>query len=344
MIVGRKNTRNLNLPRGMRARHRPSGTFYYLDTGEKPRREIALGKDYVQAVQKWAELTQEKAPREAQITFKYVADIYLREVSPTKAPATRQSNLWEMAKLLDFFNNPPAPLDSIEPIHIRQYLDWRKDAKIRANREKALFSHIWNFAREKGYTGKANPCAGIKGYKELGRDIYIEDHILKLVYAHAEQPLKDALDIAYLTGQRPADVLKLTQSDIKDGELMLRQNKTGQPLRIAVVGAFKKVIERTRQRKVMGLALVNNMEGYPMTKYMLRGAFDRARDAAKLAAPALAEEIAKFQFRDLRAKAGTDKEESEGMTAAQQQLGHSTQQMTQHYVRHRRGKLVNPTK
>jgi len=342
--MGRKPSKNLNLPRGMRARHRPSGVHYYLDTGEKPRREIALGKDYVSAVQKWAELTASILPKNGEITFRYVAELYQKEVLPTKARATQQGNLWELKKLLTFFDNPPAPLENIEPIHIRQYLDWRKDAKIRANREKALFSHIWNFAREKGHTNKANPCAGIKGYKESGRDIYIEDKILNLVYSHAEQPLKDALDIAYLTGQRPADVLKLTQADIKDGELSIKQNKTDAKLRISVVGELDAVIKRTRQRKVMGMSLINNMDGYPMTKYMLRGAFDRARDAAKTAAPELSEEIAKFQFRDLRAKAGTDKEESEGMTAAQQQLGHSTQQMTQHYVRHRRGKLVNPTK
>ena len=77
---------------------------------------------------------------------------------------------------------------------------------------------------------------------------------------------------------------------------------------------------------------------------MLRGAFDRARKAAKDKYPELAEDIGKFQFRDLRAKAGTDKEESQGMEAAQAQLGHSTPAMTAHYVRHRKGKLVDPTK
>lgn len=342
--MGRKPSKNLNLPRGMRARHRPSGIHYYLDTGEKPRREIPLGKDYVQAVQKWAELTSSLVPANGEITFRYVAELYQKEVLPTKARTTQRGNLWEIAQLLKFFDNPPAPLENIEPIHIRQYLDWRKESPVRANREKALFSHIWNFAREKGHTNKANPCAGIKGYKETGRDIYIDDSILDLVYKHAELPLKDAIDIAYLTGQRPADVLKLTQADIKDGELLIKQNKTDTKLRIIIQGKLEEVIKRTRQRKVMGMALINNMDGYPMTKFMLRGAFDRAREAAKLEAPELAKEISKFQFRDLRAKAGTDKEEAEGMTAAQQQLGHSTQQMTQHYVRHRRGKLVKPTK
>lgn len=47
-----------------------------------------------------------------------------------------------------------------------------------------------------------------------------------------------------------------------------------------------------------------------------RGAFDRARDAACLAHPELSDQIRAFQFRDLRAKAGIDKEEGNGIEAA----------------------------
>lgn len=342
--MGRKPSKNFNLPAGLRARHRPSGIHYYLDTGAKPRKEISLGKDYVLAVQKWAELTSSTAPARDLITFRYVAERYQREVMPNKALSTQKDNLRELNQLYKFFDDPPAPLDNIEPINIRQYLDWRKAAKVRANREKALFSHIWNFAREKGLTNKPNPCAGIKGFKEEGRDTYIDDDVLKAVWDAAEVPLRDALDLAYLTGQRPADVLKLSRADIKEGALWIEQNKTGKKLRIAIEGELADVIQRISSRKVMSLKLVNTRQGYPMTAVTLRSAFDRARDAAKLTYPALANKIAEFQFRDLRAKAGTDKEESSGINAAQDQLGHTTQQMTAHYVRQRRGKLVKPTR
>jgi integrase len=338
--MGRAPTRNKHLPAGMRARHRPAGTYYYLDTGEKPRREIPLGSDYVSAVQKWAELTAAKVA--AQITFKHVTDRYIRDELPKKAPATRKDNLRELAKLLEFFED--APLDEIDPIHVRQYIDWRgQTAKIRANREKALFSHIWNFARDKGITSKTNPAAGIRGNPEVGRDAYIEDAVYKVVWVAAEAPLQDAMDLAYLTGQRPADVLKLSQSDIQDGELTVVQNKTGKRLRIAVEGELAAVIDRIKARKVAGMTLITR-QGKPMTKAALRGAFDRARDAAIKAHPEMEAKIRTFQFRDLRAKAGTDTEETRGMAAAKDQLGHSSEVMTSHYVRHRRGKLVKPTK
>lgn len=79
-------------------------------------------------------------------------------------------------------------------------------------------------------------------------------------------------------------------------------------------------------------------------RYMLRYAFESARAKAAADNPKLEAAIRNFQFRDLRAKAGTDTEGVRGIDAAQAQLGHSTATMAAHYVRHRRGKLVKPRK
>jgi hypothetical protein len=69
------------------------------------------------------------------VTFRYFAERYQREVLPTKAPLTQRDNLIQLAQLYKFFDAPPALLERITPQHIRQYLDWRKDAPVRANRE-----------------------------------------------------------------------------------------------------------------------------------------------------------------------------------------------------------------
>lgn len=76
----------------------------------------------------------------------------------------------------------------------------------------------------------------------------------------------------------------------------------------------------------------------------LQSGFDRARTAAIKSSPHLKEAIEAFQFRDLRAKAGTDKAESGGMREAQMQLGHENMSMTEHYIRQRRGQKVTPTR
>lgn len=326
----------------MRARHRKAGTYYYLDTGEKPRREIPLGSDYVLAVQKWAEFTVSAEPRKDLITFRYAAERYIREVLPGKAPRTQKDNLKELAKLYEFFDTPPAPLDQIEPVNIRQYLDWRgQTAKVRANREKALFSHIFNFAREKGLTSRSNPCKGVKGFKEEGRDVFVDDHMLSKLLEKSCRPLRFALRLAYLTGQRPADVYKMSETDIKDGVLWIKQGKTKAPLRIEVVGELKilldEIFEYKRQFSVRPLSLLVTEKGQPMNEYTLRSRIDKARDAAGIAKQDL-------QFRDMRPKAATEVDERGGTREAQALLGHTTETMTTQYIRHKVGKLVKPTK
>ncbi|MFC5496279.1 hypothetical protein ACFPOE_01915 [Caenimonas terrae] len=130
-----------------------------------------------------------------------IARRYVREVYPTKAIRTRADNDKELIHLLRVFGQ--MPIDAILPMHIRQYMDLRGQvAPARANREKALFSHIFNKAREWGYTAAQNPCQGVKGFKERGRSRYITDVEFGQVKAHAHFTVVDAMDLALLTGQR----------------------------------------------------------------------------------------------------------------------------------------------
>jgi integrase len=349
----------------MRARHRKAGTYYYLDTGALPRKEIPLGSDYVLAVQKWAELTVNALPKQGMVTFRYVAERYLRDELPKKAPRTRSDNLKELAQLYKFFDAPPVPLDEIDPVHVRQYMDWRvrqaktdaadrakkrgklapvldaKFGQVRANREKALFSHIWNYGRENGLTAKANPCTGIKGFREDGRDVMVDDALLHRLMKFASAPLQHALRLAYLTGQRPADVYKMSETDIRDGVLSVRQGKTNAPIRIRIEGELKDLLDQItafkQQFKIRPLKLLLTETGQPMNESTLRYRIDKARAAAGIPKNEL-------QFRDMRPKAATEVDDRGGIREAQGLLGHTTEGMTTTYVRRKSGKLVKPTK
>ncbi len=227
------------------------------------------------------------------------------------------------------------PIDAIKPYHIKRYLDERgKTAKIRANRERALFSHVFNFARQYGYTDAPNPCAGIKGHKETGRDRYVEDEEFLAVWNKADLPVQDAMDLAHLSGQRPADLLKFNRSDLRGGMLALTQNKTGKKLLIEIVGELAGLIERILSRDYYSEgcdALLQDGSGQRLSYGALRSRFDKAREAAGV----------HFQFRDIRAKTATD---TENLAHAQRLLGHKTRAMTEHYTRHRKGDKVSPLK
>lgn len=364
--MGRKPSRWTNLPKGMRARPRGNLIHYYFDTGKKPRKEIPLGSDYIQAVKKWTELTAEQPPAGSAVMFSTVKDAYWRDVLPGKAAQTMRDNEKEAAKLLEFFD--AAPLDLIEPTHISQYMRWRvnqaraaaekrneerRKAKlptkpvphdyghVRANREKALFSHIWNYARANGYTKLPNPCTGIKGFTETGRDTYVGDELMTRVMDKAGKPLQFALRLAHLTGQRPSDVLRMSVNHIRDGVLHVRQGKTGAKLRIVIEGELKALLDEIKaykeRLKVVAMTLLVNESGQPLTAAMLRNRFDDAREAAGI-------DKATFQFRDLRAKAATEADDAAGTRTAQSLLGHTTEGMTADYIRHKVGKKVRLVK
>lgn len=342
--MGRRPTKPGSIPR-LRERRRGDKIYYYYDLGGKPRKELSLGTDYGLAITEYARLERARtadAKVAETLTFRYVAQRYFVDVVPTKSPTTQKDNARELKQLLAFFDDPPAAIGDIEPKHIKQYLIFRRSAPVRANREISLFSAIWNYAREMGYTKLANPCSGVKRNRERGRDVYVEDDLYAAVYEAADQGLKDAMDLSYLTAQRVADTLKMDERDIRDGTLAIRQGKTLAKRRIEIIGELKLLIDRIMARKagyrVRSTRLVVIDDGQPMTYHMLRGRFDKAREAAGIPKSA-------FQFRDLRAKGGTDTAESSGdILQARDQLGHTTVTMTEHYIRDRKGKKVKPTK
>ena len=323
--MGRKRQGNFDDP----PRFHKKGKIWYHVTGSKPRVWTKLASDRAEALRLWA---QREGIREDDSTklFSIIARRYIREVYPTKAVRTRADNDKELIHLLRVFGH--MPIDAIAPMHIREYMDLRGQvAKVRANREKALFSHIFNKAREWGYTGLQNPCQGVKGFKETGRSRYVTDAEFTKVRSHAHFTVVDAMDLALLTGQRPADVLKLRCTDIRDGALWIVQNKTGARLGIEVVGELAAVIARisSRPRRAISAYLIQDENGQPISQLALRARFDRARELAQVS----------FQFRDLRAKAATD---TGDLAHSQKLLAHKNREMTEHYVKARIGDRVKP--
>lgn len=187
-----------------------------------------------------------------------------------------------------------------------------------------------------------NPCQGIKGYRENGRDIYVDDELMAKIMLHAGRPLQFALRLAHLTAQRPGDILRMKASDISNGILRVQQGKTKAKLRIVIEGELAVLLNEIAAYKagqpqlpsnLQELSLLISEEGKPLTAGMLRKRFNAAREAAGI-------DKSLFQFRDLRAKAATETDEVAGTRNAQALLGHTTESMTANYIRHKVGKKV----
>ncbi len=346
-----KSPKNKELPPRMlkRVRRLKSGElwvgYYYNGRDEAgKRKEIPLGTDLDEARIEWAKLERRAVPG----VVRTVGDLlrrYERDIVPTKGQKTQRDNQKVIVQLLKAFDG--APLEGVTPQVIAQYRDART-APVRANREIALLSHAYNMAREWGFTSKENPCRGVARNKEAPRDVYVTDEVWNAVYDLASADLQVAMDLAYLTGQRPADVRKMRWSEVSDDYLLVGQGKTSMKLRIRLnredgsptaLGTLLSSLQRS------GPTIVVSADGKPISEMMLRLRFEPARKAAAARAleakdKDLAEAIMQFQFRDIRPKAASD---IDSLADASDLLGHTTQDMTQRVYR-RIGKVVNPVK
>lgn len=338
---------NRDLPPGVyrRKRTRKNGTIwigYYYDQDGK---EIPLGTDLTTAKLKWAELEAKAKPADLLI-MQGIFDRYKAQIIPQKSTRTQSDNLKELENLRKVFDT--APIDSITPSMIAQYRDART-AKVRGNREIALLSHVFNTAREWGLTDKENPCQGVRKNKETPRDFYASAAVWDAVYAHAADDLIDIMDLAYLTGQRPADVQAMGAANIDGIYLKVRQGKTNKLLRIrletdGVRNALGQLVDRIMAKSGSGYFFTTN-RGTKISARTLHSRWDTARQKAIQGADKdgrhdLAREIAQFQFRDIRPKAAS---EIEDVSDASKLLGHSKEGITERVYR-RVGAIADPSK
>lgn len=346
-----RNTENRDLPPRVvrRKRKRKNGKvwvgYFYRDGTGK---EISLGTDFAKARLKWAQLEAKERPADLGI-MRGIFDRYLSDIVPRKAPRTQEDNLKELRQLRLVFDE--APIDAITPAMIAGYRDART-AKTRANRELALLSHVFNMAREWGLTEKQNPCQGVRKNKEKPRDYYANNEVWAAMYSVAPQELKDAMDLAYLTGQRPADVLAMRSDDVCGDFLLVSQSKTGTRLRILLNDAGNRtslgqLIDQIMQRNSRHICryLILSERGKRMSWMMLRNRWTDTREkAATVALKAedkdLAVRIMQFQFRDIRPKAAS---EILDIGDASLLLGHSKEEITKRVYR-RVGAIARPAK
>lgn len=322
--MGRKRRTDKHLPQRMYCRR---GAYYFVDVAD---RWHPLGRDYVQAMAKYAEMTD---PGRQCLTMTEVIERYRLHVTPHKAESTRKNEATQLNRLDAVFGELLP--DEITQQHVYRYMDGRSKFPTSANHDVTLLHHVFVKAIRWGAATK-NPAAGIEKTRSKPRDRYVTDQEFMAVRRMANVRVQIAMDIALLTGLRRGDILSLTRDSLTDEGLLVKSQKTGKALLFEITPDLEEVLERAKKLKpqVPGFYLIRTMQGKPYSGSGFSAIWQR------LMKKAVAQGIERFSFHDIRAKSASD---SMSLQEASDRLGHASKEMT-HRVYMRTPTKVKPLK
>nr|DAZ40045.1 MAG TPA: Integrase [Caudoviricetes sp.] len=219
------------------------------------------------------------------------------------APRTQKDYLAHEKYLLAVFGEAEAK--SIKPEHVRRYMDARgKKSRVQANHEHSSMSRVYRWGYQRGFV-PGNPCVGVDKYPKPQRDRYITDEEYLAIYDCATDPVKAAMEIAYLCAARVSDVLKMDWNQIMDKGIFIQQGKTGVKQIKAWTDRLHSAVNLCRKSGEDG-AVIKTMYGERYSYKGFNEAWRKARNAA-------AEKIGRpldCTFHDLKAKGISDYEGS----------------------------------
>lgn len=251
-----------------------------------------------------------------------------------------------------------------------EFLQQFRDRPRTHNLYRALLRELMRYAIERGYRTD-NPIAALRTMTEKARSRYITDSELRRIkvggiYGDDGKRTRSGLmlaaliDMAYLTGQRISDLLALQwdrdpakpdEPHVARDGLRFKPSKTrgstGAAVLIEWTPRLRAVVDRLiamrsarmlkarASQRVRSSHLFTTQAGSALTYSGASTAWKRAVKRAK---------VLDVHFHDLRAKALTDKERTDGMQAARTMGTHSTEAQTSDYVRARTGARTKATR
>jgi integrase len=358
----KRNPENEGLPKRWKVEH--GAVFYQVPRGQESawdgKKKFRLGGNLHEAYVTWADRLK---PEIEVRRIEHLLDRYLLEVTPTKAKRTQVDEPRYVAQLKNPFGH--MRLQDLEPQHIYQYFDRRKDqtkdkdgniavdrkANNQARQEIKLLSHAFTKAVEWGYIKKHPFKREVRFDRDRAqkpRDRYVEDW--EIVEALSLKPFRKRgsvlmvqgyIRLKLLTGLRMTDLLNLQASDLKDDGIHVKASKTQHSSGVKQIFAWlDQDGQDTGRREAIDMCLATRP--LDVAHYVFctdEGASYIDEDGRTTSFNSVWKRFMdrvlketkvaqRFAERDLRAKAATDKEEAEGLERARKLLGHVDARIT----------------
>jgi integrase len=343
----------------------PKGRWYYLVTAEGKKRiwkKLTLIRDGIPAL--YRKLADMHASDIAPDRMPALIVDWMDEVSKGRSAKQQANDRWTttaiseaMAEFRAREVTPPDCVTFLKP--------YRPKPRTHNEMRRAL-RELMRYAEEKGCRDPGtNPVDSIRTLRTPARDRYPTDSELRRIKVAAHYgadgkrtrmgpTLAALIDLAYLTGQRIGDLLELRWTKraatnaageieapyIAEDGIYFKPSKTkkttGAKVLITWTPRLKAVIARIEALGRRNMRwVITSQEAQRYEYEAFKSAWSRAVKRSG---------VKGLHFHDLKAKAVTDTEESHGMQAARRKAGHSTEQQTASYTRHRKAQKSEATR
>lgn len=281
MATGAQKARSTmphNLPRHVKRVTAKGKVYYYFDTGlSAPDRNGNLQKVFVRlpdvrAADFGDKLAAAQAARTKRnnarmmMTVERMATLY-QDSREWRALASNTQDLYTiyLREVVKLIGNAPA--HDVRPSDVETMLDRMGNRPGAANASLRVLGALYAWGRKRSHVrGDVNPTGGIKDIP-AGEHKAWPEHVLQDALQAADQRVRLATHLMLYTGQRIGDVMAMRWSDIRDGVIHVRQQKTGKELYIPLHSALAAELQRTPRK---GMTIITNRLGQPMTDQTIR--------------------------------------------------------------------------
>ena len=165
--------------------------------------------------------------------FEVVAEEVFRRYARHWKPSTLKVNKWYLSnQILPWFRG--RQIADITPKDVQKWFMSLQATPVAADRSAPVLSVIMSQAEVYGHRpAGTNPCKGIRRYRRKGRERFLSEAELRRLGDVLSQRATDRqrptaiIHLLLLTGCRASEVRTLQWRDFRDGQLHLRDSKTG---------------------------------------------------------------------------------------------------------------------
>ncbi len=219
------------------------------------------------------------------ILFKDVADEVFGRYGRRWKPQTLNVNrIYLRNQIMPWFRD--RPIGDITRSEVRAWFAGLNETPAAADRSLPVLSVVLRQAETYGYREKnSNPCTGLRRYRRRGRERFLSQNELgrlgeALVAKEAVGQLAAAVvRLLLLTGCRQSEIRTLLWQDYREGNLFLRDSKTG-PRTVWLSSSARLVLEKLPRSERWIFPAAKG--GRPMSTESLYGFWRKVREAAAM--------------------------------------------------------------